>query len=98
MRDLVYRDIRIRNAEKADCSVLANWWNDGSVMAHAGFPLGLGTTPEEIEKKIADDSDERRRRLLIEYKGEPIGEMSFSVHDDLVYKIGINICEPSAFQ
>ena len=38
----------IRNAEKTDCVQLAKWWNDGSVMTHAGFPNGLGTTPEEI--------------------------------------------------
>ncbi len=39
-----YNDISIRNAETKDCEQLAKWWNDGNVMAHAGFPLGLGTT------------------------------------------------------
>ncbi len=53
---------------KKDCEQLAKWWNDGKVMAHAGFPNGLGTTATEIEKQIVNDSDETRRRLMIVYK------------------------------
>ena len=45
--------ICIRNAERDDCGQLAAWWNDGAVMAHAGFPLGLGVTPEAVERQIA---------------------------------------------
>ena len=30
-------DLCIRSAEADDCPQLAKWWNDGSVMAHAGF-------------------------------------------------------------
>ena len=48
-------------------------------MAHAGFPNGLGTSAAEIEKQIADDSDETRRRLIIEYNDVRNGEMSFIV-------------------
>ncbi len=44
--ELKYRDIIIRNAMPEDATLLANWWNDGIVMAHAGFPKGLGTTAE----------------------------------------------------
>ena len=36
-------------------------------MDHAGFPNGLGTSAAEIKKQIADDRDETRRRLIIEY-------------------------------
>ncbi len=50
-------DIRIRNAGAADCEQLAAWWNDGVVMAHAGFPLGLGTTTEKVREELAAGSD-----------------------------------------
>ena len=58
--NIKYNQLCIRNAEKKDCEQLAVWWNDGTVMAHAGFPNGLGTSAAEIEKQIADDSDETR--------------------------------------
>ena len=56
--NIKYDQLCIRNAEKKDCEQLAKWWNDGKVMAHAGFPNGLGTTATEIEKQIVNDSDE----------------------------------------
>ena len=90
-------DIIIRNAEEGDCTQLAAWWNDGNVMAHAGFPLGLNTTAEEIKKQIAKDTDETKRRLIIEYQGQSIGEMSYYNVGNHVAEIGIKICE-SSFQ
>ena len=63
-------------------------------MAHAGFPLGLHTTPDEIEAKISQDNDEVRRRLIIEYQGKRIGEMSYSIEDQTA-EIGIKICDSS---
>ena len=86
-------DICIRNALKKDCEQLAKWWNDGKVMAHAGFPLGLGTTAEEIAESLAGDSDETRRRLIIDYRDSSIGEMSYRNKGDNVVEIGIKICE-----
>ncbi|MBR3106366.1 MAG: GNAT family N-acetyltransferase [Clostridia bacterium] len=86
-------DLVIRNAESADCAQLAAWWNDGKVMAHAGFPNGLGTTPEEIRESIRTDSDETRRRLIIAYSDKPIGEMSYRNVGDHTAEIGIKICE-----
>ena len=91
------KDIVIRNAQKEHCEQLAAWWNDGRVMAHAGFPLGLNTSAEEIENQIAGDSDETKRRLIIEYRGGRIGEMSYSNVGNRTAEIGIKICEP-AFQ
>ena len=91
--NIKYNQLCIRNAEKKDCEQLAVWWNDGTVMAHAGFPNGLGTSAAEIEKQIADDSDETRRRLIIEYNDVRIGEMSFYVFENHRYEIGIKICE-----
>lgn len=91
--NIKYNQLCIRNAEKKDCEQLANWWNDGKVMAHAGFPNGLGTTATEIEKQIVNDSDETKRRLIIEYKNTLIGEMGFYVYENAKYEIGIKICE-----
>lgn len=82
----------IRNAMAEDASQLAAWWNDGSVMAHAGFPYGLGISEEEVRGSLAKDADDTRRRLIIEYDGKKIGEMNFSNHDDHA-EIGIKICE-----
>ena len=43
MEKLQYENLTIRPAEIADAKQLACWWNDGAVMAHAGFPNGIGT-------------------------------------------------------
>ena len=91
--DIRFDGIRIRNAVPADCRQLADWWNDGTVMAHAGFPNGLGTTPDEVGRKIAQDSDEKGRRLIIEYGGRPVGEMNYRNMGGRTAEIGIIICE-----
>lgn len=88
-----YKDIQIRNAERKDSTQLEKWWNDGKVMAHAGFPLGLGITVKKIEKSLAADSDDTRRRLIIEYQDVPIGEMNYRNKDNGIAEIGIKICE-----
>ncbi|MBO4873254.1 MAG: GNAT family N-acetyltransferase [Lachnospiraceae bacterium] len=85
--------IRIRNAAAGDAKILAAWWNDGSVMAHAGFPNGLGITEEEIRVKIGQESDETVRRHIIEYEGRPIGEMNYRNLGERQYEIGIKICD-----
>lgn len=92
--NLNYLDIVIRNATNSDCEQLAKWWNDGSVMAHAGFPNGLNITTQEIAQKISNDSDDTRRRMFIEYKNQPIGELSFHILENSVASFGINICLP----
>ena len=74
-----YHDICIRDAAPKDCAQLATWWNDGAVMAHAGFPKGLGITAAQVEQQIAADTDTTRRRLMIDYQGTSIGEMCFYV-------------------
>ncbi|MBE6936466.1 MAG: GNAT family N-acetyltransferase [Ruminococcaceae bacterium] len=85
--------LTIRNAGPADAATLCRWWNDGAVMAHAGFPNGLGTTEEAIREKLRSDSDETSRRLMIERDGTPIGEMSFHNLGEGRVEIGIKICE-----
>ncbi len=90
---LTDNELVIRDATAADAHTLGEWWRDGAVMAHAGFPLGLSETDEEIAASIARDSD-RHRRLIIERHGEPIGEMSYSFLEDGAAGIGIKICRP----
>ncbi len=87
------KELKIRNAEESDAGILAEWWNDGKVMAHAGFPNGLGTTPKEVAAKIRTDSDNTGRRLIIELDGLPIGEMSYRRTDGNSAEIGIKICD-----
>lgn len=88
-----YKNLTIRNAAPADAKQLALWWNDGAVMAHAGFPNGTGQTAEEIAESIKKDSDDTRRRLIIELDGTPIGEMSYSNIGNATAEIGIKICD-----
>lgn len=99
----------IKNAEQEDCKQLVSWWNDGAVMAHAGFPNGLGTNEEKVQKQIAADSDDTRRHLVIWYDRNRIGEMSYANLGDSLEEtgedtienrtadIGIKICN-STFQ
>ena len=88
-------DLTIRNATESDCEQLAAWWNDGKVMEHAGFPNGLGTNAGEICQQISSDSDDTKRRLIIEYKSASIGEMSYYNIGDNAAEIGIKICDNS---
>ena len=88
-------DIVIRNAEQKDCKQLAAWWNDGTVMAHAGFPLGLYTDATKVWEMIKNDSDDKRRRLVISFQNKLIGETSYRIREDKTAEIGIKICDPS---
>ena len=88
-----YGDLRIRGAALADAEQLCQWWNDGAVMAHAGFPNGLGTTAEKIRGQIAEESDDTIRRHIILYQNVPIGEMHYRNRDGGVCAIGIKICD-----
>lgn len=92
---LQYQSITIRRASAQDAHQLACWWNDGSVMAHAGFPLGVGTTPEKIAADLSHDSDDTRRRLILLMEDKPIGEMCYYHINQETAEIGIKICDSS---
>ena len=92
---LTHGNITIRNALPKDAAQLCLWWNDGAVMAHAGFPLGLGTTAEKEARTLSLQTDETGRRHIIEYAGAPIGEMSYRNMGEGAAEIGIKICESS---
>lgn len=82
-----YESIIIRDALSSDVPHLLRWWNDGAVMAHAGFPGGLGTTEEKVAARI-----EKGLLYIIEYEGVPIGEMNYRPVGASA-EIGIKICE-----
>lgn len=88
-----YKDIVIRNATVEDAIILETWWNDGSIMAHAGFPNGTGQTAESIAEKIKSDTDKVHRRMIIELSGVPIGETNYYNVSDGIAEIGIKICD-----
>lgn len=88
-------ELTLRSAGEEDVPPLHKWWNDGAVMAHAGFPNGLGQTMEQTREDVAWTAL-KRRLFLIEYAATPIGEMGYSLRDGAA-EIGIKICE-STFQ
>ncbi len=90
---LQYKNLLIRNATVGDASLLEAWWNDGKIMAHAGFPLGTGEKAQDIAQKIQQDSDDTHRRLIIELDSAPIGEMSYYNLGNQTAEIGIKICD-----
>ena len=82
-----YKNLTIRQDEASDAKQLAAWWNDGAVMAHAGFPHGLGTTEEEVVKGLGNGC------MVIEENDRMIDECNYRNVADGVAEIGIKICE-----
>ena len=74
-----HKNLTIRQAEVTDAKQLAAWWNDGAVMAHAGFPNGLGTTEEEVVKGL--------RNSLLVVEENWVLQKSQSVHTPAVLAI-----------
>jgi len=92
-----YGELLIREVIPEDAEQLCAWWNDGAVMAHAGFPNGLGTSVERILSQIAEQQDPlaKHRRHMILYRDVPIGEMNYRSAGDATCEIGIKICDVS---
>ena len=82
-----YKNLTIRDAVAADAEQLTVWWNDGAVMAHAGFPNGLGTTVEEVIAGLGNG------RLVLEEGERLIGEACYRKVGEAIVEIGIKICE-----
>jgi RimJ/RimL family protein N-acetyltransferase len=82
-----YGNLTIRQVEVTDAKQLTSWWNDGAVMAHAGFPNGLGTTEEEVVEGLGNG------RMVIEENDRLIGECNYRNVENGVAEIGIKICE-----
>ena len=82
-----YKNLTIRDAVAADAAQLTAWWNDGAVMAHAGFPNGLGTTVEKVIAGLGNG------RLVLEENKRLIGEACYRKVGEGIAEIGIKICE-----
>lgn len=87
-------NLTIRSAEIMDAELLTTWRNDGTVMAHAGFPKGLNQTVEETIEQINKNKQRLSQICIIEVDGIPIGEMSYSIGNRFA-EIGIKICDDS---
>lgn len=82
----------IRSALSKDAAQLAAWWNDGAVMAHAGFPNGIGTDADTVQKQLFNTDT---HRFIVEFEGIPIGEMCYRKTAPATAEIGIKICSPA---
>ena len=82
-----YDSLTIRDAVAADAAQLTAWWNDGAVMAHAGFPNGLGTTVEKVIAGLGNG------RLILKENERLIGEACYRKVGEGIAEIGIKICE-----
>ena len=86
-------NIVIRNVEIYDAPVICKWWNDGKVMAHAGFSNGLYTNENEvIDQIISFGNSDNSEFAIIEIDGIKVGELSYSVKNAIAYP-GFKICE-----
>lgn len=85
--------ITIRSASSEDAVQLNTWWNDGSVMAHAGFPNGLGESLERTQELVALNKDRLSQRCIIEIDGIAVGECSYRIIDNEA-ELGFKICTP----
>lgn len=81
----------LRHATADDVQILCDWWSDGKIMAHAGFPNGVHTDYNNLMEKIKNETD-ISRRLIIEIDSNRVGEMSYRIEDE-VAEIGIKICD-----
>jgi RimJ/RimL family protein N-acetyltransferase len=81
----------LRYATVDDAQILCDWWSDGKVMAHAGFPNGVHTDVNKLIDSIKNETY-ISRRLIIEIDSNRVGEMSYGIEDE-VAEIGIKICE-----
>ena len=70
---LRYQNLTIRDAVVQDAGQIAQWWNDGRVMAQAGFPNGTGEMGQDIAGTI-NNCDTRNRLLLKEMEEIEMGE------------------------
>ncbi len=84
-------NLTIRNAEIKDAEQIKNWWNDGNVMSHAGFPKGLNISIESVESTI-NNCNINNQLLIIQVGDDLVGEMNYRVKERTA-EIGIKICD-----
>ncbi|MFW6320136.1 MAG: GNAT family N-acetyltransferase, partial [Bacillota bacterium] len=82
----------IRKAISKDADTLANWWADGNVMAHAGFPLGIKTDVEKLKQRLSNQSENDILWIIEDTNHCSIGEMHYTIEDEKA-TLGIKICD-----
>jgi RimJ/RimL family protein N-acetyltransferase len=87
MDSLTYRIATVH-----DTKLLANWWRDGEIMAHAGFPLGLTIDEEKLKTRLAEQQQSNHIVYIIELNEISIGELSVKTNETDA-EIGIKICQ-----
>lgn len=85
-------NIVIRSATKDDAVQLNEWWNDGKIMEHAGFPNGTGESVEDTKKNIERWEGKLSQLCMIEIDGKRIGELNYIIKNDGAVYSGWKIC------
>ncbi len=85
-------NIVIRSATKDDAVQLNEWWNDGKIMEHAGFPNGTGESVEDTKKNIERWEGKLSQLCMIEIDGKRIGELNYIIKNDGAVYPGWKIC------
>lgn len=93
---LMDSNLRLRPATLEDAGHLNTWWNDGAVMAHAGFPDGLGQSLEQTRQAIAYWESARGELFIIEFDHVPVGECNYRILNEHTAECGWKICETAA--
>ncbi len=86
-------NIVIRSARQEDAAQLNRWWNDGRVMAHAGFPRGLGQSIEETRESLRQWEGKLDQVCIIEIDGKAVGELSYRLKGDGAAYPGWKLCD-----
>lgn len=89
--EIKYKNIIIKEASVLDIPLLINWWSDGKIMEHAGFPYGINETEENILKTWKENP--RKYRYIIKYNEIAIGELCYEIIQENIADIGIKICD-----
>lgn len=84
----------IREATQDDAQTLADWWADGNVMAHAGFPLGIKSDINKLKNRLASQSTSDILWIIEDDANNPIGEMHYTIEVEKA-TLGIKICDTS---
>lgn len=86
--------ITLIEAQYSDAEQLNNWWNDGAVMAHAGYPNGIGQSLENTRQTIHRSQQKNTECLwIIRYDDVPIGECNYRLLQSNLAECGWKICE-----